>query len=158
MKTLSTLLLSLLLVLTAGCAPAQVDVEAEKSALLEADKAWGESLGDAESFVSFFAENGSFNVPGAPRATGREEIQELFAQLGSLPNLELPWEATYAAVSSSGDLGYTVGTYEMGFDNPDGKRMKEVGKYVTLWQKQADGSWKVIEDFFNNDAPAAPEE
>lgn len=154
MKKLFLVLATVSALVLSGCAPAQVDVEAEKSARMEADKAWAESTGDPESFASFFAENGSFNAPGAPRATGREAIPEVFTQIGSLPNLSLSWEPTHAAVSSSGDLGYIVGTYELGFDGPDGKRMKEVGQYVTVWQKQADGSWKVIEDIFNNDAPA----
>jgi ketosteroid isomerase-like protein len=32
------------------------------------------------------------------------------------------------------------------------------GKYVTIWRKQPDGSWKVVEDMFNSDIPmlAAP--
>ena len=31
--------------------------------------------------------------------------------------------------------------------------MVTVGKYVTLWRKPADGSWKVIVDCFNGDGP-----
>ena len=156
MKTLSLVLIGGLALLATACAPQmQVDVEAEKAALMEADKALLEAAGDPEAFAGLFAENGSMNAPEAPRATGREAVQEFITQLGSLPNFELSFEPTHAMVSSSGDLGYTVGTYEMGFDGPEGKRMKETGKYVTVWQKQADGSWKVIEDIFNNDAPAA---
>ena len=159
MKTLSLVLLGSLTLLATACAPQiQVDVEAEKDALMAADAAWSETVNDPEKFVAFFDESGSMYAPGAPQATGHEAIQGLFTQLGSLPNLEFSWKATHATVSASGDLGYTVGTYEMGFDDPKGKHMKENGKYVTVWKKQADGSWKVIEDIFNNDAPAAPEE
>jgi len=27
------------------------------------------------------------------------------------------------------------------------------GKYLTVWKKQADGSWKVLFDMFNTDMP-----
>jgi hypothetical protein len=27
------------------------------------------------------------------------------------------------------------------------------GKYLTVWKKQADGSWKVLFDMFNSDLP-----
>ena len=157
MKNSSALVLGLLTLLAVGCAPPpQVDVAAEKEALMAADAAWSGTVNDPEKFVAFFDEAGSFYAPDAPRATGHEAIQELFAQLGSLPNLELTWSATDAVVSASGDLGYTVGSYRMMFDSPEGKRMMEMGKYVTVWKKQADGSWKVLEDIFNNDSPPAP--
>jgi len=34
-----------------------------------------------------------------------------------------------------------------------GNPATEKGKYLTVWKKQADGSWKVIEDMFNSDLP-----
>jgi ketosteroid isomerase-like protein len=31
------------------------------------------------------------------------------------------------------------------------------GTYIELWEKQADGSWKIARDIYNSDvAPAAP--
>jgi len=35
-----------------------------------------------------------------------------------------------------------------------GKPVKQTGKYVTLYRKTADGSWKAILDINNADAPA----
>jgi ketosteroid isomerase-like protein len=37
--------------------------------------------------------------------------------------------------------------------DPAGKPVTDRGKYVTIWKKQADGSWKVIADIFNSDLP-----
>ncbi len=36
---------------------------------------------------------------------------------------------------------------------PDGEPASVVGKYLTVWQKQADGRWMVAADMFNADAP-----
>ena len=37
-----------------------------------------------------------------------------------------------------------------------GATLIEKGKYVTVHQKQPDGSWKIVEDIENADAPATP--
>jgi ketosteroid isomerase-like protein len=34
-----------------------------------------------------------------------------------------------------------------------GSPMKDSGKYMTVWRKQADGSWKVVADMFNTNMP-----
>jgi ketosteroid isomerase-like protein len=34
--------------------------------------------------------------------------------------------------------------------------MVDKGKYVEIWKKQPDGSWKCAVDMFNSDLPAAP--
>ena len=52
----------------------------------------------------------------------------------------------------SGGLGYTAGTYEASFKEPDGKPADEKGNYVTAWRKQKDGTWKAIQDIWNADA------
>lgn len=61
------------------------------------------------------------------------------------PGFAVTWTAAKADVS--GDVGYTTGAYEMSMAGA-----KETGKYVTVWKRQDDGSWKVVEDIFNADA------
>jgi hypothetical protein len=41
----------------------------------------------------------------------------------------------------SRDLGYTLGCYEI---TRTGQRVVGTGKYVTIWKKQSDRSWKVV--------------
>ena len=140
-----------------GCQPQEqipkIDLEAERSGLLAADAAWSETAGDAEKFVSYFAEGGRFLPPGQPLQEGKDAILEVATGLMSLPGLELQWGATSAEVSASGDLGYTVGTYEMSVNDAEGNPQTTIGKYLTAWKKQPDGQWKVVADCFNEDAP-----
>ena len=51
---------------------------------------------------------------------------------------------------------YTSGTTEMNFKDASGKTNHDKGKYLTVWKKQADGSWKVLYDMFNSDLPTTP--
>jgi ketosteroid isomerase-like protein len=58
-------------------------------------------------------------------------------------------------VSTGGDLAYSQGAYAFTGTDPKTKRvMSEKGKYVEVYKKQADGSWKIVEDINNADAPA----
>ena len=56
----------------------------------------------------------------------------------------LTWKPDAAEVASSGDLGFTYGIYTL-------KQKDTVmqGTYVSVWKKQADGSWKYILDTGN---------
>ncbi len=93
-------------------------------------------------------------APNAPIAEGREEIAKAFTGFFALPNLNIRWHADKASVAHSGELGYTSGKYQMSFSDPSGKTISDNGKYVTVWKKQADGTWKVQLDIFNTDLPA----
>lgn len=55
-------------------------------------------------------------------------------------------------VARSGDLGYTSGLYELKLKGTAGAAVDN-GKYLTIWKKEADGSWEVLFDTFNSDRP-----
>ena len=61
---------------------------------------------------------------------------------------------TSAEVSASGDLAYTIGRWEvLTTDDSGSENSGGTGNYVTIWRRQADGSWKVAVDIGNNDGP-----
>ncbi len=47
---------------------------------------------------------------------------------------------------------YSVGTYSMTVSDRDKKPVTDKGKYVTVYKKQADGSWKAVHDMWNSDS------
>ncbi len=55
--------------------------------------------------------------------------------------------------SKGGDLGYTIGSFELSVNGPDGEPAMREGKYLTVWEKDQGGNWKVVADIFNYDAP-----
>jgi ketosteroid isomerase-like protein len=124
-------------------------------AVRAADDAWMKvfSAGDVNKSVAFCDQDGAILAPNAPTAQGHEAIAKLFSGFFALPNLKITWHADKAGVAKSGELGYTSGTYQMTFTDAAGKTIPDKGKYVTVWKKQADGSWKVLLDTFNTDMP-----
>lgn len=76
---------------------------------------------------------------------GPAEIAAWYA--GSTPAEEvLDWAPIIADASPSGDLGYTIGTYTDRLIGPNGTASIAYGKYLTIWLRQADGSWRYIGD------------
>jgi ketosteroid isomerase-like protein len=58
-------------------------------------------------------------------------------------------------VAKGDDIAYTQGVYTMTYSEPKtGMTLIEKGKYVTVYKKQDDGTWKAVEDIDNADAPA----
>ncbi len=165
MKSITFFLLVAIL-LSFGCAPPAsestaetpvIDLDSERDALIGVDKAWSESIDDIDAFLSFFADGAHFMPFGAPLAQG-DAIRTTWEGLVSMPGFGVEWQATTAEVAASGDIGYTIGAFELTAEQ-DGTTMLTVGKYLTIWHKQADGTWKVQADIFNTDkAPTAVDE
>ena len=161
-----TLSLLIAILLSFGCAPPAeestaaapaIDLDNERAALMAADTAWSESVNAIDAFLSFIADDAIFMPYGAPLATG-DAIRSNHEGLLSMPGFGLNWQATTAKVAAAGDIGYTIGTFALTAEQ-DGAPMITEGKYVTIWHKQADGSWKVMVDSFNaNGPPVAAED
>jgi len=136
-----------------ACAPAPAPPP-DPGVLMEADRAFAADVaeGGSRAWTSWFAEDGSMVQPGVGLVSGRETILSFMAGLDG-PGVVLRWEPDYADISASGDLGWTTGTYRSESPGPDGEVRTGQGRYVTIWRKQADGSWKVAMDLGNPTDP-----
>jgi ketosteroid isomerase-like protein len=152
-------LLLLVLPVMAQEAP-EVDIDAERAAVLdafvEAKQAVAEK--DVEHFVSFFSDDVMWLPPNAPRVTGKDAMREYVSEWFAAPGLAYSFPGPgKAEVSRAGDLGYTVGSYEVTVNNAEGNPVISRGKVVVVWKKQPDGSWKAVLDIWNSDGSAASE-
>ena len=144
-------------VLGAGCQQTPPDTrDADLASLRQADSAFAAaaSAKDLNALIAFYADDAAMMMANAPATIGREAIQKAFGDMLAAPDFSISWQATGADVSRSGDLGYTVGAYQLTVAGPKGKPVSDKGKYVTVWRKQADGTWKVVIDTANSDLPA----
>jgi ketosteroid isomerase-like protein len=133
-----------------------VNVEQEKTALRDADRAWSQTTTDIDKLMPFFAADASLSPGGMPIAEGTDAIRQVLTGFMGMPGFALTWEGTKVDVAASGDLGYTAGAYTLTVNDAAGTPMTEKGKYVTVWKKQKDGQWKVQHDIFNADTPPPP--
>jgi len=124
-----------------GGAAAAVRGLADARQLRSADSAFAAlsvARGARSAFLSFAATEATMlGPPGAPMTHGREAIDAAFADFPADAVLE--WAPVGADVAGSGDLGCTVGEARISARN-------SYSKYLTVWKRQADGTWKFVAD------------
>jgi ketosteroid isomerase-like protein/quercetin dioxygenase-like cupin family protein len=138
----------LMLALSAVGCERSVNLEQERNAVLARDREWAQSTKDPNKFMSFMAQDATVYAPGEPAQKGAATIRTKFEEMSRAPGFSLTWTPDKADVAKSGDIAYTTGSYEVTMAGG-----AEKGKYVAVWKKQSDGSWKVTDDIFNPDAP-----
>ena len=102
-----------------------------------------------DGWVSFFDDAGAMIQAGTGEIRGLEAIREVMEGTFSASGVSLTWDPTRAHASDDGTLGFTVGGYEFTSLGADGQPDVGHGLYVSIWRRQADGSWKVIMDLGN---------
>jgi uncharacterized protein (TIGR02246 family) len=141
-----------------GTACTQADTRAaDEAAIRDLDAQWSKAsmAHSLDSTVSYYADTASLLPPNAPLATTREAIRASWAPLVA-QNAATSWQSTKVEVARSGDLAYSIGTYNLVINGPKAKVTTDHGKFVEVWKKQPDGKWKVAADIYNSSVPNAP--
>ena len=110
------------------------------------------NAGDFNGWISLWTDDGIQLYPGAPARIGKEQIRA-----GMKPAFDqfiLKIAITNHEARVSGDLGFARGTYTLSMiPKARGETIEYDGKYLTIFERQADGSWKVARDCFNSNMP-----
>jgi ketosteroid isomerase-like protein len=95
-----------------------------------------------KAFLFYIADDGVILRNNSYPAKGKKALENRFT-MKSDSAFVLSWQPLFEKISESGDLGYTYGVH-----SNTNKLTGEVtkGTYVTIWQKQTDGSWKFVLD------------
>ncbi len=109
------------------------------------------SRGDAAGAAAVYTDRGKVMAPDTPVITGREAIQgywqavlDMGAKGVSLRTLDL---------DELGDTAVETGAATLTIQTESGDSVDAEAKYVVIWKRQTDGSWKWDTDCFNFDAP-----
>ena len=147
-----------LVVLALGCnqAPPPVDLKAAEDAVRAVDAAQMKAAQalDAAGVAAGYTDDVTVLCPNQPLVAGKDAAQKQWATM-LVPGTQVTWAPNKVEVAASGDMAYVQGTYSVSTPGPDGKPVSDKGKYLAVSKKQADGSWKVSEDMWNSDLPAA---
>jgi uncharacterized protein (TIGR02246 family) len=145
--------------LTAGCSsappPPSDTSAADLKAVKDVEEAWlkDASSKSGEKWASYFTEDGVGLYPGAGILTGKAAITAAMTPVLADPNFTMDFHSTKASASKGGDMVYSVGVYTMTSTDPKTKKpVTDKGKFLTVFVKQADGSWKAAADTYNSDS------
>lgn len=113
-------------------------------AVMDADRAFAAKAKQAGAGAAFmeYAEPRVLMLNDPEPGTDGSALGKLFP-----PDLLIDWGPVDGAVSADGTLGYTWGKARYYKLHANGtKEELQPSRYVTIWRKQKDGSWKFLAD------------
>jgi ketosteroid isomerase-like protein len=123
-----------------GAQAERVDLEKAVGSLIAAEKAYAKLAGDKgfrEASISVFADDAVIFTPNV--VNGKKFWQE------TREDPVISWRPAFASIARSGELGYTTGPAEYR-KSRDAEKPYAFGQFITIWQKNANGVWKVALD------------
>jgi ketosteroid isomerase-like protein len=111
------------------------------------------ATGGGKAFATWFADDAVSLSNGRPALLGRGAVA---ASANWDPKTyQLTWTPTAAQMGPSNDMGFTWGHYEGRSKDAHGQPILVTGRYITIWKKLPDGSWKVVMDASATEPAAA---
>ena len=105
---------------------------------------------DAAGWASVYAQDAIVLRPNGPAVQGRQAIQQWLATLLPISNAK----GEGVEVVGYADLAYLRGSYAMTFSVPGVPApIEEQGKFLQIYRKESDGSWKLTREIYNSDLP-----
>ena len=108
---------------------------------------------DTAAAAAEYASDAIVMQPNQKATRGHDQIRQSIAGFFAGAKVS-SFTTTTDSVVVVGDYAFENGAYQMTFTPKGGKPVNDVGKYLTVWQRQPDGKWKMIRDINNTDLPA----
>ncbi len=102
--------------------------------------------GDIAALATSYTEDGAVLAPNQPSVRGKQAIETLFK--GMIEEIGGTASIGIVEMADAGDLAYAWATYSL-----EGGEQSDAGKFVEIYNRQADGSWKIRLTIFNSDNP-----
>jgi len=150
---------TLLALMATACNQTANTHDADVQALKDVETQWNQDYvaKDMDKLVAHYTDDAVLTAPGGPAIIGKDAIRNELKEMVADPTMSLKFQSSKADVSGSGDMGYTQGTYTLTLTDPASKQLiNDHGTYVTVYRKQADGSWKAVSDIASSAVPTPP--
>ena len=146
----SILSISFILLIVA-CNNTSVDTKAEGDKIMQISRDWSKAAqtDSIDKVLAYWADDAVVMLPGDDAIKGKKAIREMIEGTSNIPGFKISWEPISASVSKSGDMAYLIEDNQVSYTDSTGKTITEYNKAVTVWRKEADGSWKNVIDMFN---------
>ena len=154
MKSLSAILTDIILLIVSANLFAQTTKEEMLKKVEEWNKQFSAAMitNDKAKMLSFYADD-AYSLPSySPMLIGKKAIENSMNMDENSDMKIKSFEFNTKDLWISGDQMCEVGTYDLSMTMGDSaKTTVDHGKYLTIYQKQKDGSWKIKADMWNTD-------
>lgn len=118
--------------------------DSEEQAIHMAYKAWVKAANEKNiaKWSVFLADDPYFVPADSHPLTSAEEVIEYYKRLFSDSLFSLDCEQEKVEVADSGDMAWARGRCNATFTGPDGKKASGTSRWVKVWIKHLDGSWR----------------
>lgn len=107
--------------------------------------------GDTEKTLDMYAED-AISLPSyEPLLQGKSQIKESIEKMKQSGAKITSFAPVIVKVIPEGNLVTEIGTYTMTVSVPGDQVISDKGKYLTIWEKQGDGSLKIKVETWNSD-------
>jgi uncharacterized protein (TIGR02246 family) len=125
-----------------------------KAKIEKLNKEMGDAMvsGNSEKSLSFYTKD-AISMPNfEPMSEGIEAIKKANDEMMKKGSKVTSFEATTLEVKTYGNIITEIGKYKISMTMA-GKTdpMQDMGKYLTIWEKQKDGSLKIKVEIWNTD-------
>ena len=126
--------------------------------LRDLDAQWSKAAAakDLEQTVAFYSDDAVVLPPNATSAATKEAVRNVWKDVLAAPGLVISWKPSKVKLGHNGAMAWVSGTYELIMNDASGKPINDRGKYLEVWEKQADGNWKCSADMWNSDLAVPP--
>jgi uncharacterized protein (TIGR02246 family) len=148
--------ISALAVMMLGCNSGSANHDADVASLKANEVQWNADWAshNMDKIVGHYTDDAVLMVAGEPASKGVAEIRKNFKDMVVDPATVLKFSASRVEVSDDGTMGVTQGSYTLAAMDPQTKKVEnDHGSYVTMYRKQADGSWKSQLDIAVSEVP-----
>jgi len=142
---LHAILLGAALLLFAAVAVAADSDAALKSAVHKANAEWAEAMktGDAAVIAAPYTDDALFVLADGKTLQGRAAIEAMYRNGFQKGGLASATTIDSKSLVRDGDFAYESGSADVSMVR-QGKTVTKGGRYLTVWQAQPDGAWKIV--------------
>lgn len=140
--------LALLAITVISCNQQKVDTKAEGEKVMKLSEEWSKAVStkDVEKITSYWADDAILMSAEQPVLEGKNAIRQMVEESFKMPGFNISWQPKNVVVSESGDMAYLIEDSQVSFSDSTGKLMTMQNKAVSIWRKDANGSWKNVVD------------
>ena len=106
---------------------------------------------DLQTVLSGMTEDVVYMPPGQPAILGKKNLEDYLRPIYEQAKAEI--SMTSEEIEVTGEWAFELGTIGGQLRLGDGPAISMNGKYLYIYKREHDGSWKIARDIYNDNAP-----